>query len=94
MTKNNLENSFINKVNNITNVGLEWHKSAILNNAISNVEYIKESIRSLKKLSDKKKKSAFVINAGPSLHKLDIIDKIKKSDFKGAVTVIYREGWE
>ena len=69
-------------VNEITNIGYQWHENMLLENSKHNVQYIRNSIRELPKLKNEKQESAIIISAGPSLHELEIIDRIIKSKYK------------
>ena len=75
-------------VKDITNIGYEWHKQSILNHSIKNVAYIKKTINDLPEIQDKKRKSAVVISAGPSLHYNNTLEILANADYKGTVIAI------
>jgi len=57
-----------------------------LRHARENLPYVKKSIRDLEaELKDQPRRPALVISAGPSLHRRDSIETIKKSGFSGPI---------
>ena len=82
MNTSNMATKFNNIVNNITNIGYQWHQDMLIDNSKYNVQYIENTIRELPKLQNEKQKSAIIVSAGPSLHNLDIISRIKKAGYK------------
>jgi len=88
MNTSNMVTKFNNIVNNITNIGYQWHHDMLIDNSKYNVQYIENTIRELPKLQNEKQKSAIVVSAGPSLHNLDIISRIKKAGYKGTLIAI------
>jgi hypothetical protein len=88
MDTSRVATKFKSIVNNITNIGYQWHQDMLLDNSKYNVQYIEKTIRELPKLQNKKEKSAIVVSAGPSLHNLDIISRIKNTGYKGTLIAI------
>ena len=72
---------FADTVNDITNIGYQWHEKMLLDNSKFNVPYIEKNVSELKKLQNGNRNSAIVVSAGPSLHNLDIINRIKKAGY-------------
>jgi hypothetical protein len=83
-----MESIFNNVVNDITDIGYKWHENMLLNNSKYNVSYIEKTVSELPKSLNRKNNSAIVISAGPSLHNLDIINRIKRAGYKGTLIAI------
>ena len=83
-----MSDKFQEVVSQIGNIGKEWHTQDLIVNAKRNKEYIKKTLRDLEKPSDKKKKSAIVISAGPSVHKFDVMKKIIDSGYDGLIIAV------
>jgi len=75
-------------VNDISDIGYEWHKDRIINNSRDNVPHINKTIKALSQLEDSKAKSAVVISAGPSLHYNDTLNVLASSEYQGTVIAI------
>jgi len=77
--------SFNSLVDQITSIGLEWHKNEIVRNSQINANQIDKTIDDLPDtLTDK----SIIISAGPSLHFSDALSKIGKSSFQGKIICI------
>lgn len=72
----------------ITSIGLDWHEKVILENSISNKKFITKTIRDIPVSKGKKAQSAIVISAGPSLHRNNMLQRIKDSDFEGTIIAV------
>ena len=79
---------FTTLVEQITSIGLEWHGTQILENSIRNKQYIEKTMRDLPAPEGDKAKSAIVISAGPSVHKNDILARIKATGYRGSIVAI------
>ena len=88
MSLNNLNNKFVDVVSKITNIGKDWHSNDLVVNANYNAPYTEKSFKDLPELSVQKLKSAIIISAGPSLHKFNVLKKLKKSNFDGCIVAI------
>ena len=55
MNTSNMATKFNNIVNNITNIGYQWHQDMLIDNSKYNVQYIENTIRELPKLQKKNK---------------------------------------
>ena len=80
-----MNNKFLELSEKISKIGLKHHKKTLLNNAKINSHHIQKSINDIQSLKGDKKKSGIVISAGPSLHKLEMLKKIKDSDYTGSI---------
>tara|TARA_R110002072_G_scaffold1989_2_gene16430 strand:- start:150358 stop:151368 length:1011 start_codon:yes stop_codon:yes gene_type:complete len=83
-----VNNKFGEIVSKITDIGKEWHSNDLLKNAQRNSKYVKKSLKDLGELTGAKGESAIVISAGPSVHKFEVMDKIKNSNFKGSIIAV------
>lgn len=88
MSQNNLNNKFSDVVSKITDIGKDWHSSDLVVNADYNTAHTDKSLKDLPTLSEEKLKSAIIISAGPSLHKFDVLKKLKNSNYKGCIVAI------
>ena len=88
MSVNILSDKFINVVEKITDIGKEWHSNDLIVNAKRNTPYCLKSFKDLPELSKEKQQSAILVSAGPSLHKFDVLNKLKNANFKGAIVAI------
>ena len=88
MSEFNLNDKFVDVVSQITDIGKDWHSNDLLINADRNLPYTVKSFKDLPALSEEKQRSAIVVSAGPSLHKFNVLEKLKNSDYKGAIVAI------
>ncbi len=72
----------------ITQVGLNVHKNAIIEHARLNAPDVKKSIKELMPLQGKKVESAIVISAGPSVHRRNSIKRILDSGYTGTIVAV------
>src|ERR1041385_5375153 len=79
---------FIELVENISEIGRAWHTDTLLRNARQNSKFIRKTISDLDSPAGQKKLSALIISAGPSLHKYDVIRKIKEANYPGTIIAI------
>ena len=79
---------FLDLTEQITSIGLHWHRNAILENSLLNKPSISQTIRQIPKPTGDKAESAIVISAGPSLYKNDILNRIIQCGFKGSIIAI------
>jgi hypothetical protein len=79
------ESAFTMMVNQITQIGLSYHKEQILENSLRNAVHIQKTIRAL---LGRGKERALVISAGPSLYRNGTLRRIKSSNFQGIVIAI------
>lgn len=79
---------FSQLVDKITDIGLDWHGSQILENSVWNRQFIERTLRDLPKPQGRKAESAIVVSAGPSVHKNRILERIKDSGFPGTIVAI------
>ncbi len=75
-------------VNDITDIGYEWHKDLIVQNSANNVPYMDETLKALNHPGADKTDSAIVISAGPSLHYNDSLSLLAASDYNGTIVAI------
>jgi hypothetical protein len=85
---NNTNNKFEQLVEQITDIGKQWHSDDLIKNAMNNSSYSHKSFKDLPALSSLKQQSAIVISAGPSLHKFDVLKKLKASNYQGTIVAI------
>lgn len=88
MQNNQTTDKFDQLVTDITDIGKAWHSNDLVINAKQNSADSIQSIKSLTALSGDKCESAIVVSAGPSLHKFDVLKKLKASNYKGAIVAI------
>ncbi len=80
---------FQSLVSQITEIGKDWHSSSLLKNASLNKVFAGKTFKDLPEPESKKKReSAVVISAGPSLHKFDLLKKIKVSGYEGTLICV------
>lgn len=88
MAQCDLNEKFVDVVSKITEIGKDWHSDDLVTNALNNLPYTEKSFKDLPPLSTDKKASAIIISAGPSLHKYNVLAKLKNSDYKGSIVAI------
>lgn len=88
MQEKELNTSFTNVVEKITDIGKKWHSNDLITNAQHNRQFCHKSFKNLSSLDALKQQEAIVISAGPSLHKYDVLKKIKESNYQGATIAI------
>lgn len=88
MQDKNLSLSFQNVVAQITDIGKAWHSNDLLINAKYNAQFALKSIKDLPALNEAKQQNAIVVSAGPSLHKQEVLQKLKQSHYQGAIVAI------
>ncbi|XQW85826.1 6-hydroxymethylpterin diphosphokinase MptE-like protein [Thalassotalea piscium] len=88
MTQNNLNVQFVDLVSQITDIGKDWHSNDLITNATINEPFCQKSFKDLPILSKEKQKSAIVISAGPSLHKYNVLSKLKAANYTGTIVAI------
>lgn len=66
--------------NDITRIGVEWHRDTILRNTVDNAPRIEKSIRDIDP-SD----PVLVVSAGPSLYRQESLAKVRDAQFKGTI---------
>jgi hypothetical protein len=88
MQDKNLSVSFQKVVAQITDIGKAWHSSDLLINAKFNAQFVLNSIKDLPALDKIKQQNAIVVSAGPSLHKQNVLNKLKESHYQGAIVAI------
>lgn len=82
------ETSFDDVVASIEDIGKSWHSNSIVENAIFNASQPGHNLKQLPKPSGPKAQSAIVISAGPSLHRFDVLRKIKESNYPGSIVAV------
>ncbi len=75
-------------VDEITSIGLDWHRQQILDNSKFNARFVDKTIRDLPKVGGAKAESAVIISAGPSLHKHEILTRLKACNYRGTIVAI------
>jgi hypothetical protein len=75
-------------VDEITQIGVNVHKNALIEHACFNLNYLKNSIRELPPLKGKKALSGIVISAGPSVHRRNSLKRILDSGYQGTIIVV------
>jgi hypothetical protein len=73
-------------IDEITDIGLDWHSDALIENSLWNKPFIEKSIKDIVLPEQKKAQSAIIISAGPSLYKNNILARIK--DYQGTIVAI------
>lgn len=81
-----LSSEFLSVVSNIPDIGKQWHGDALLENARRNLPFCAQSLKDLPVAGESA--SAFVISAGPSLHRLDTLRKIRESNYPGPIICV------
>ena len=79
---------FSKLVSKIGEIGREYHNNLILDNALSNSQYVKKNIGDLEIDKENFSDTGILISAGPSLFQRNTINRIKESDFNGALIAI------
>lgn len=75
-------------IDEITQIGVEWHSHTLVQNAQKNLKWSTQSMKQLRALSGDKAKSAVILSAGPSLHRRNIIKRLKESRFAGTIVAV------
>ena len=88
MSVNNLSDKFVDVVSKITDIGKQWHSNDLVVNAQKNAPYCLKSFKDLPPLFETQQQSAIVVSAGPSLHKFNVLKKLKNSNYTGAIVAI------
>lgn len=89
MTSSAFSTEFQQLYRHITDFSYAKHRDHVLNNAIANEPYVKQSIKMLPALQKPGKlDSAIVISAGPSLRRQQSIQQIKASGYQGTVIAV------
>ncbi|WP_286233286.1 6-hydroxymethylpterin diphosphokinase MptE-like protein [Thalassotalea sediminis] len=88
MAQYDLNEKFVDVVSKITDIGKDWHSDDLVANALNNLPFMEKSFKDLPPLPEEKKDSAIIISAGPSLHKYDVLAKLKNSHYKGSIVAI------
>lgn len=88
MSFGDLDPAFRELTGKITDIGLNWHESSILEHSKNNKKFIGKSTRDIVRPKGDKGSSAIVISAGPSLYKNRILERIKEAKFKGTIVAI------
>ncbi|MDO6426456.1 DUF115 domain-containing protein [Thalassotalea sp. 1_MG-2023] len=88
MTQSDMNEKFVDVVSKITEIGKDWHSQDLVTNAMANLPYTEKSFKDLPPLSESKRNSAIIVSAGPSLHKFDVLAKLKQSNYPGAIVAI------
>jgi hypothetical protein len=79
---------FNNLIQEISNIGKDWHEQTIVKNSEANKNYFNKTIKDLLRSDNGKKNTAIVVNAGPSLHYNNSLETIATSDFDGNIIAI------
>ena len=61
MNTSNMATKFNNIVNNITNIGYQWHQDMLIDNSKYNVQYIENTILELPKLQNEKQQADLLV---------------------------------
>jgi hypothetical protein len=88
MAEFQLNAKFNDLLNEIDQIGLDWHQDTIVENSKINSKFVTQSLRDIKRIQGKKSESAIVISAGPSLYKNNILERIKDGGYAGTVIAI------
>ncbi|GAA5132126.1 6-hydroxymethylpterin diphosphokinase MptE-like protein [Thalassotalea piscium] len=88
MNQNDLNIKFVDVVSQITDIGKQWHSNDLIENAKVNLPFCHKSFKDLAPLTQEKKRSAVVVSAGPSLHKFNVLQKLKSSNYTGTIVVV------
>lgn len=72
-------------VDEITTIGLDYHRESITKNALYNKRYAENSVKSLPKLEGEKARHGIVISAGPSVKRTRSIERIRDAGYKGSI---------
>ncbi|MBN1870841.1 MAG: motility associated factor glycosyltransferase family protein [Candidatus Omnitrophica bacterium] len=75
-------------VDQISEIGLDFHVNNIFQHAEKNSADVKRSIKQLPALKGNKARTGIVISAGPSLRKKNSIQRIFDSDYQGSIIAI------
>ncbi len=85
MAEARIEAQFDRLVQQIGQIGLDYHAKSVLANAAYNARFVQQSIRNLSAPSGAKAKSAIIVSAGPSVRQRKSISRIKASGYSGTV---------
>lgn len=83
-----LTQEFLELAADITDIGLNWHETAIVENTLWNKKFIRKTLRDIKAPQGKKADSAIIVSAGPSLYKNNILERIKSTGYDGTIIAI------
>lgn len=83
-----MSKDFDGLVNNITDIGYDWHKKAIVRNSAENAKHVTNKVTDLERPKGAKSDSAIVVSAGPSLHYNDTLGVLASSGYQGTVIAI------
>lgn len=72
-------------VNNISDIGLNWHKDNLISNSKFNLKYIKKTVLDLPYTGSN---SAIIVSVGPSLERLKIVEQLKTLKYNGLIIAI------
>lgn len=75
-------------VSDITEIGKKWHSSSLVENAARNSAWVERTLKDLPPPVGAKARRAIVVSAGPSLHRFDVLKKIRDSGFDGSIVCI------
>ena len=84
----NGKSRFQEVVSSITSIGYDWHCNDLVAHAMFNKKFSNQSIKALAKSEHKKGQSGIVISAGPSLHKFNVLQRVKAANFKGPLICV------
>ncbi len=79
--------NFLNLLEDVSATALRVHGEVLIKHAKANLADTKRSIKQLPPLSFKKQKSAVIISSGPSVHRKNIVPRLKESGFEGTLIV-------
>jgi hypothetical protein len=80
--------SFIELVNSLSDIGKKRHTEKIILHATENRSFIERSTREIPIPEGDKKKSALIISAGPSLHRREHLESLKRANYSGSIVAV------
>lgn len=81
---------FARLVDRIRDIGIELHRDSLVCNARRNAVFAKRTVKQLPAIDPKKRRSAIVLSAGPSIRRKNQIDRLLASGYEG--TIIAADG--
>lgn len=83
-----LQPAFDTVVADITDIGRRHHEAALTLNAERNAPLAEKTLADIPRPRGAKARRAVVVSAGPSLHRFDVLRRIRESGFDGSIVCI------
>lgn len=83
-----ISRQFEKLVEDLGDIGQDWHAGSIVENSRRNRPFIEHSIRDIALPVGRKAELAIVVSAGPSLYKNDILPRLKRLGYQGTIVAV------